>query len=112
MAYRAHRPKMTRPTLEVLAVLLINPSEPVYGLQIAEATALKTGTVYPILARLEQAGWLTSEWEASDTDAKGPRKKFYRLTPTGLMEAQQAIDDRDAAVAHAKVKRTALGFGH
>jgi DNA-binding PadR family transcriptional regulator len=102
---------MTRATLDVLAALLDSPAETVYGLQLAKATALKTGTVYPILARLERAGWLTSEWETGDADSTGPRKKFYRLTPTGLEEAHQAVNDRDAAVARANLKRATLGFG-
>ncbi len=108
-----HRPKLTRTTLEVLDAL-ISAGEELYGLKIAQATGMLTGTVYPILARLEQYGWVTSRWEADDPAGsphdKGPRRKFYRLTPTGLQEARSALDARDQAQARARTRRTAYGF--
>ena len=34
------------------------------GAEITNATKIGSGTLYPMLARLESAGWLTGEWEA------------------------------------------------
>lgn len=42
--------------------------------------SLKEGTIYPILARLDQDGLVQSEWVESD---QGPPRKYYALTPSG-----------------------------
>lgn len=56
---------MSEATLDVLEVLL-SGDEGLYGLKIARATGRPTGSVFPILARLEETGWATSEWEEGD----------------------------------------------
>ena len=58
--------------------------EELYGLKIARNAGRKTGSVYPILARLEEAGWVESCWEREERDERGPRRRFYRLSPDGL----------------------------
>ena len=53
-----------------------------YGFDIAEATGLRGGTVYPILRRLKDAGMVEAQWEAvrvSREEGRPPRK-YYRLT--------------------------------
>lgn len=45
-----------------------------------EALKAETGTLYPALHRLEERGWITSEWKTSDNKQ---RAKFYRLTASG-----------------------------
>ena len=55
-----------------------------YGLQICEASGLASGTIHPILARLEGLGWLKSRWEEADPREQGrPRRRYYRLTEDG-----------------------------
>jgi PadR family transcriptional regulator PadR len=84
---------MTPQTVAVLRVLLAEPATPRYGLDLARATGLKTGTLHPILARLQQAGWLTSSWEdpADHEDQGRPRRRYYRLTGDGERAAVRAI---------------------
>jgi hypothetical protein len=53
----------TDDAVAVLRVLPAEPATPRYGLDLARETGLKTGTPHPILARLQQAGWVTSSWE-------------------------------------------------
>jgi DNA-binding PadR family transcriptional regulator len=77
---------MTFATFAVLRTL--RDLRQTYGLRVIRETALPSGTVYPILARLEEAGWVVSEWEESAE--KGPRRRLYRLTPEGVREAQNA----------------------
>jgi PadR family transcriptional regulator, regulatory protein PadR len=67
-----------------------------YGLEVIERTGLPSGTVYPLLARLEGEGWVTSRWEAGDPGARGPRKRFYEITVAGAESARAAL------AAHAK----------
>lgn len=91
---------MIRLTLQVQLVLLALSGEPgreLYGLEIVEVTGLLPGTIYPILARLEHAGWLSSRWEVIDQRAEGrPRRRYYRLTPDGTAAAATARDRADA----------------
>lgn len=83
---------MTLPTQLVLRVLLANPGCEVYGAQVAAAAELPSGTVHPLLARLERFGWLTSRWEAIDPRESGrPRRRYYRLTPVGVSRAETAL---------------------
>ena len=56
-----------------------------HGFQIMEATGLPSGTVYPVLRRLEREGAVDSEWEdASEArDAGRRQRRVYRLTGSG-----------------------------
>jgi PadR family transcriptional regulator, regulatory protein PadR len=85
--------RVTDATLDVLE-LLLGADQELYGLKIAKATGRPTGSVFPILARLEQVGWVTSEWESGDPDAKGPRRRFYRLSGAGLPGARDLVSQR------------------
>ena len=83
---------MTIPTQRVLEALLDDPSRELYGLEIGEAAALRSGTVHPILARLEGYGWLASRWEDVDASAEGrPARRYYRLTADGAQAARAAL---------------------
>jgi PadR family transcriptional regulator PadR len=85
---------MTIATLKVLGALLEDPERRLYGLQICKAAGLPSGSIYPILARLEQAGWLVSEWETVDPVKAGrPRRRHYRLTGLGERSASEAMEE-------------------
>ncbi len=63
-----------------------------YGFDIMELTGLPSGSVYPILRRFEEHGLVESEWEdAHEAHAdRRPRRRHYRLTPTGRAELAAA----------------------
>ena len=85
-------PRMTIPTQLVLRALLADPSKELYGVEIGQAAGLPSGTVHPILARLETVGWLESRWEEIDPRAEGrPARRYYRLTPDGMELARGAL---------------------
>lgn len=50
-------PRMTLPTQLVLRAMLAEPTREMYGLEICAAAGLPSGTIRPILARLERFGW-------------------------------------------------------
>ena len=76
----------------MLKVLIACPLKGISGAEIARATGLASGTLYPILFRLEKSGWLQSEWEDANPSAmKRPRKRLYRVTATGESESQSAF---------------------
>ena len=85
---------MTGQTLAVLRVLLDDPAGDHYGLDIARKISLKTGTIYPLLARLEQHGWLTSGKEQIDPSQEGrPARRIYRLTGLGEHRARHTLEE-------------------
>jgi PadR family transcriptional regulator PadR len=75
----------------VLAAFLQGPATDRYGLDLMNATGMPSGTLYPILARLRQAGWVRAEWETRDPDAARPARRYYRLTPHGVTAARQSV---------------------
>ena len=83
---------MTIPTQRVLEALLADPQRELYGLEIGDAAGLRSGTVHPILARLEGYGWLASRWEDIDASAEGrPPRRYYTLTADGVQAARAAL---------------------
>lgn len=84
--------RMTIPTQRVLEALLEDPACELYGVEIGAAADLRSGTVHPILARLEGLGWLTSRWEDIDASAAGrPARRYYVLTAQGVLAARAAL---------------------
>jgi PadR family transcriptional regulator, regulatory protein PadR len=82
-------PRITTQTLSILSVFLASPAEEIAGSDIARKTGLKSGTLYPALFRLEQAGWLQSKWEGGVPAELGrPRRRIYLLTPKGEEQAR------------------------
>ncbi|MGZ4626042.1 MAG: PadR family transcriptional regulator [Kineosporiaceae bacterium] len=95
---------MTIPAQLVLQVLLEDPQREIYGRELGEAAGLPSGTVHPILARLEGMGWLESRWEDIDPSTAGrPARRYYRLTPDGAVQARDAL----ARAYRARSPRTA-----
>jgi DNA-binding PadR family transcriptional regulator len=60
-----------------------------HGYALMQATGLKSGSLYPLLIRLADDGFLESEWETPDSDNR-PRR-LYRLTATGRALAHERI---------------------
>jgi PadR family transcriptional regulator, regulatory protein PadR len=84
--------RMTIPTQRVLRALLEDVNAERYGIEIADLAELATGTVHPILARLEGVGWVTSRWEEIDPRAEGrAARRYYRLTTSGVELARDAL---------------------
>lgn len=64
-----------------------------YGFDIMDVTGLPSGTVYPALRRLEQAGLVVSKWEDEDTarNDQRPARKYYKLTGAGRQTLSEAV---------------------
>lgn len=83
---------MTVQTQAILAALLEDATQPHYGLEMAKAAGLPSGTIYPMLARLEREGWVESEREDIDAASAGRRpRRYYRLTSEGERVARSEI---------------------
>jgi PadR family transcriptional regulator, regulatory protein PadR len=89
---RSDGPRMTLQTLAVLQAMLQDPAGAHYGLEISKAVGFPTGTIYPILARLERARWVSSDWENVDPSDEGrPRRRLYMLTGEGAATARTEL---------------------
>lgn len=83
-------------TLDLLILKTISP-EPKHGWAIAkqiqqvsrEALQIQQGSLYPALHRLEQQGWIKSEWRPSDT---GRMAKFYSLSRSGRRQYEKELE--------------------
>lgn len=96
--------KLTAPLERVLRVLVADPSAPHYGYDLMKAAKLPSGTLYPMLARLQQEGLVDSAWEDQRPDAGGrPPRKYYRLTAEGARVARLEL---------ARTATTASGTRH
>lgn len=81
--------RLTPATVDVLDALVSDRSG-IWGLQIVSSTGRPSGSVYPILERLERAGWVESAWE-DDPARSGPRRRLYSLTGEGRVAAVDAV---------------------
>jgi DNA-binding PadR family transcriptional regulator len=80
--------------VKILSVFFANPGREHYGLGLMRSTNVKAGSLYPILDRLERAGWLTATDEDIDPRSAGrPRRRLYRLTAIGEREGLKAVAD-------------------
>lgn len=76
----------------ILRTLVLGPAHGHTIAQAIESTSenaleVEQGSLYPALHRLEDRGWLASEWGVSENNRKA---KFYRLTPRGRRELNAA----------------------
>jgi PadR family transcriptional regulator len=89
MSTERARFRMTLPVQLVLRALLEEPAKERYGLELCERAGLPSGTIHPILARLEREQLLESRWEDVDPHKTGrPRRRYYRLSPDGAEVAR------------------------
>jgi PadR family transcriptional regulator len=91
-------------TLDLMVLKTLQNMGPLHGYGIARrieqmaqgSLALNQGTIYPALLRLEQKGWITSEWGASENNR---RARFYSITRTGRKQLVAATDSWARTVA-------------
>lgn len=91
-------------TIEVMVAIARRGESWAYGYDIARETGLKSGSLYPILARLAEQGWLAAKWEAVAVLGRPPRH-LYRLTPSGAAALQEAASPTDPVLPNG-AKRT------
>jgi PadR family transcriptional regulator PadR len=80
----------------VLRALHGHPAHWRYGYDIVRGTGLASGTLYPILGRLADRGWLETRWEQDPPEAR-PRRQLYRLTADGATRAAEIRREPAAA---------------
>jgi transcriptional regulator len=91
-------------TLDLMVLKTLDVIGPSHGYGIARrieqvadnALALNQGTIYPALLRLEQKGWITSEWGTSENNR---RARFFRITRAGRKQMERETEIWSRAVA-------------
>ena len=81
-------PNASRQTHLLLTALLEQPRSWRHGYALAKETGLGSGTLYPLLMRLNDQGLLDARWQESDQPGKPPRH-MYRPTAAGLALARE-----------------------
>jgi PadR family transcriptional regulator PadR len=82
----ASQVRITIAVARVLRAFLSDVSRPRYGYDLMQETGYPSGKLYPILARLAEAGWLTREREDVDSVRVGrPARYIYRLSEQGAL---------------------------
>ena len=91
-------------TLDLMVLKTLDVIGPSHGYGIARrieqvadnALALNQGTIYPALLRLEQKGWITSEWGTSENNR---RARFFTITRAGRKQMERETEIWSRAVA-------------
>lgn len=103
-------PRLSTDALKVLGAMLEDPMAWYYGLQLSRNAHISTGTIYPMLARLENAEWLESRWEEQGPKDEGrPRRRLYRLTGSGAQAAMEQIDEIARLARRIKQREAKVG---
>lgn len=85
--------RITIPTLKILSVLYSDLDGEHYGFDLTKKTKLLSGTVYPILMRLEMHGIVRTEWEEVDPKEAGRgARKYYKLTAKGILRSREELE--------------------
>ncbi len=94
--------RVTGPLLDVVEVFLqaFHDDVQLHGWAITKATKRSGPTVYGCLDRLENAGWITGQWEDQPPESNRPRRRLYRLTPTGVTAARDLLATRRPEALH------------
>jgi DNA-binding PadR family transcriptional regulator len=101
---------MTDPLERVLRAFLEDPAAPRYGYDLMKAARLPSGTLYPMLGRLESDSLVSSAWETPAAAGQRPRK-YYQLTGEGIRVARLELAQLPSASRRrsGRVQRPALG---
>ncbi len=85
------RLRISPQTLDLLGALLLRPAHWHHGYALSQATGIASGTLYPILMRLEKQRWLETRWEQPGKAGRPPRH-LYRLTLEARAWAREELE--------------------
>jgi PadR family transcriptional regulator len=80
--------RLSLQTLLVLEAFLKESAVWRYGYEISRGSGLKSGTLYPILMRMEERRLLETKWESGEPGR--PARHMYRLTPDGMQFVRES----------------------
>jgi PadR family transcriptional regulator PadR len=75
-----------------------------YGYDLAKKSGVRSGVLYPMLARMVEAGWLTDGWEDPVTIQGRPPRRYYELTEEGILRLGGLIEEARADARFASLR--------
>ena len=87
--------RISSQTIAILNALQKSSRGWTHGYELSKITGLRSGTLYPILLRLHDEGWLEAKWESSGEQGRPPRH-LYRITAVGSSEAKKIFQLAEA----------------
>lgn len=91
MYYRGMR--RTHGQREVARVLLANPDRVHYGYTLSRESNQRSATVYRMLTRMLEAGWISDGWEDPASTGRPPRR-YYRVTDLGREQLPTLVEEQ------------------
>lgn len=99
-----NRTELLQGTLDLLVLKTLATLGALHGFGIArrieqvsgDTVLLNQGTIYPALVRLEEQGWIASEWGVSENNR---RARFYRITAAGRKQLKEEVANWDRVTA-------------
>lgn len=99
-----NRTELLQGTLDLLVLKTLATLGALHGFGIArrieqvsgDTVLLNQGTIYPALVRLEEQGWIESEWGVSENNR---RARFYRITAAGRRQLKEEVANWDRVTA-------------
>lgn len=99
-----NRSEVLQGTLDLMVLKTLETMSPLHGYGIArrieqvsgDSLVLNQGTIYPALLRLEQRGWIKSEWGTSETNR---RARFYSLSRIGRKKIAEETENWERIAA-------------
>lgn len=85
--------KVSVPFLQVISFFLENSGKEFSGYEVFKTCSLQSGTIYPLLGRLLENGWLTAEWEENNPLRGKKPRLLYKLTVGGYNEAMKQLGE-------------------
>ena len=77
--------RITVSFLKLFSIFIVHLSDEFTGEDICRRTEMQSGTVYPMLIKLEERGWLKARWENINPHVEGrPKRHYYGITKRGL----------------------------
>jgi len=86
--FMARKPRSSKQTNQLLAVLASDRERWRHGYDLSQETGLKSGTLYPLLMRLSDLGFLEARWTEPEREGR-PARHEYRLTEAGAALARE-----------------------
>ena len=85
--------RITAPFLDVLEAFMAAEGRELHGWSIIKTSQRGGPTVYKILERLTDMGWVTTRWEDRAAEPNKPRRRYYRLTGDGVARARSMLTE-------------------
>lgn len=91
--------RVTVAFLRILEFFVLNEKSSYCGADVMKYLNLPSGTVYPLLTRMTNSGWLNRELENVNPKLVGrPAKRFYQISNTGLKEGKKLISSQKVPI--------------